>query len=94
MDMDILELARQAVARAADDPPPRVLFKFGVPFSLACAMCDAGMDVETIFEALSTGWQGIEYTPDLPHANYLGLCPTCAVEEDAEIRSALRDADG
>ncbi len=51
-----------------------------VPFSLVCFHCDAGMEMATIDQALAEGWTGIEFAPDLPMANWLGLCPDCRRE--------------
>lgn len=48
-----------------------------VPFSLVCSECDAGMDIESIDHAVAEGWADIDYAPDLPMANYVGLCPDC-----------------
>lgn len=56
-------------------------FDDAVPFSLVCVDCDAGMDMPNLAAALAAGWQAIELCPDLPQANYLGLCPECV---DAE----------
>jgi hypothetical protein len=60
-----------------DDPIPR-----DVPFSLTCQQCDAGMEIETYEEALAQGWLDITNAPDLPMANFLGLCPECRREEE------------
>jgi ribosomal protein L31 len=48
-----------------------------VPFSLVCICCDAGMGIESNQQALAAGWTAIEFAPDLPMANYLGVCPDC-----------------
>ena len=48
-----------------------------VPFSLVCCECDAGMNVADYEQAMADGWTGIDYAPDLPMANYVGLCPDC-----------------
>jgi hypothetical protein len=48
-----------------------------VPFSLVCRECDAGMNIESHAQAVATGWTEIDYAPDLPMANYVGLCPDC-----------------
>lgn len=57
-----------------------------VPFSLTCSECDAGMEVESHPEALALGWTDIEYDPDLPMANFIGLCPECrALEEEGRL---------
>ncbi len=47
------------------------------PFSLVCLECDAGMHIESHAQAIAEGWTDIDYAPDLPMANYLGLCPDC-----------------
>lgn len=48
-----------------------------VAFSLVCSECDAGMDIESNDQAMAEGWTGIDYAPDLPMANFVGLCPDC-----------------
>jgi hypothetical protein len=53
-----------------------------VPFSLVCTDCDAGMEIRTYEQAPAEGWTKIAYAPDLPMANYLGLCPECRYAED------------
>jgi hypothetical protein len=52
-------------------------FSLDVPFSLVCICCDAGMGIESFEQALAAGWTAIEFAPDLPMANYLGVCPDC-----------------
>jgi uncharacterized protein (UPF0264 family) len=52
----------------------------GSPFTLVCADCDAGCDVASFDQALADGWSRIEFAPDLPMANYVGLCPACREE--------------
>jgi hypothetical protein len=47
------------------------------PFTLVCINCDAGDRINSEAEALAAGWTGIEFAPDLPMANYLGVCPDC-----------------
>ncbi len=54
---------------------PKILAE--VPFSLVCETCDAGMEIESYEQAVAEGWTGIEYDPDLPQANFVGLCPDC-----------------
>lgn len=49
----------------------------GVPFSIVCAECDAGQEISSYEQALAAGWTSIEYDPDLPQANYIGVCPDC-----------------
>lgn len=48
-----------------------------VPFSLVCSECDAGMNIESLEQATTEGWTEIDYAPDLPMANFIGLCPDC-----------------
>ncbi len=48
-----------------------------VPFSLTCCECDAGTEVGSHPEAVALGWTDIGYEPDLPMANFIGLCPEC-----------------
>lgn len=52
-----------------------------VPFTLVCINCDAGDHLNSEQEALAEGWTDIEFAPDLPMANWLGLCPDCRREE-------------
>lgn len=53
-----------------------------VHFSLVCELCDAGCGIDTHEEALALGWTNIIYEPDLPMANFIGLCPDCRLEEE------------
>ena len=46
-------------------------------FSLVCENCDAGNDMLNEVDARAAGWTQIEYAPDLPMANFVGLCPHC-----------------
>jgi hypothetical protein len=48
-----------------------------VPFSLVCSECDAGAGIESHDQATAEGWTNIDYAPDLPMANFIGLCPEC-----------------
>ena len=48
-----------------------------VPFSLVCSECDAGTHIESHDQAMAEGWADIDYAPDLPMANFIGLCPDC-----------------
>jgi hypothetical protein len=48
-----------------------------VPFSLVCSECDAGTNIESNDQAIAEGWTEIDYAPDLPMANFVGLCPDC-----------------
>jgi len=52
-------------------------FPADVPFSLTCEGCDGGMEIESYEAAIAAGWTEIDYAPDLPMANFLGLCPVC-----------------
>lgn len=58
-----------------------------IPFTLVCSNCDAGMDIESEAEALAAGWTEIDYAPELPMANYVGLCPDC--REGSSIGRAM-----
>lgn len=58
------------------DIPPDVIF------SLVCETCDAGTGIETYEQAVKEGWTDITYAPDLPMANFVGLCPQCRHEEE------------
>jgi len=51
-----------------------------VAFSLECDGCDAGMDIETLEQAVLLGWIEI-YRDDGPAWNYLGECPDCQRKE-------------
>lgn len=53
----------------------------GIPFLLVCEQCDAGTEIGSRKEAIAAGWSDIEYAPDLPMANFVGLCPDCRVQE-------------
>jgi hypothetical protein len=46
-------------------------------YSLVCERCDAGDDMHNEVDARAAGWTEIDYRPDLPMANFLGLCPDC-----------------
>jgi hypothetical protein len=50
---------------------------YDVPFSLVCSECDAGTHIESQDQAMAEGWADIDYAPDLPMANFIGLCPEC-----------------
>jgi hypothetical protein len=52
-------------------------FPTDVPFSLVCSDCDAGMEIRKYDQALAEGWTNVDYAPDLPMANFIGLCPEC-----------------
>jgi hypothetical protein len=58
-----------------------------VPFSLTCESCDGGMEIGSYEEAISAGWTDICYAPDLPMANFLGLCPECRTRQEEEERA-------
>lgn len=61
--------------------------RLDVPFSLVCLTCDLGAGIDSYEEALAGGWTDICYAPDLPMANFLGLCPECRQwQEDEERR--------
>lgn len=54
-------------------------------FTLVCSECDAGGDIATEAEAIDAGWSQIQSAPDLPQANFLGLCPDCRRQTDNDI---------
>ncbi len=56
-----------------------------VPFSLTCRECDAGMEVVSYSEAIALGWLEIDFEPDLPMANFSGLCPGCGQQAEEQI---------
>lgn len=49
-------------------------------FSLVCENCDAGNDMLNEVDARAAGWTQIDFAPDLPMANFIGLCPDCNKE--------------
>ena len=51
-------------------PEPRV-------FSLVCADCDNGDGITSETKAIKEGWSQIQPAPNLPMANYVGICPCC-----------------
>lgn len=58
---------------------PKILAE--VQFSLVCETCDAGMEIESYEQAIAEQWTEIEHAPDLPQANFIGLCPECRAEQ-------------
>lgn len=46
-------------------------------FSLTCSDCDYGDGITTEAEAIEEGWSQITPAPDLPMANFVGVCPCC-----------------
>lgn len=58
----------------------------GVPFSLTCEQCDAGMEIGSYEEAIEQGWTDIVYAPEQLMANFLGLCPECRQRLEMEER--------
>lgn len=46
-------------------------------FTLVCEDCDAGQEIGAEVEAVIAGWTRLEFAPDLPQANFVGLCPAC-----------------
>jgi hypothetical protein len=46
-------------------------------FTLTCAECDAGDHITSYDQASAEGWTRVTYAPDLPMANYVGICPDC-----------------
>lgn len=63
----------------------------GCPFTLVCADCDAGDEITSFDQALAEGWSRIDFAPDLPMANYVGLCPDCRTERDEATRFTLNE---
>jgi len=55
-----------------------------VPFSLVCQSCDAGIGIESFEAALAAGWTEVCFDPDLPMANFIGLCPECRQWEERQ----------
>ena len=64
-----LDLAVQVLEDA--DGIPR-----GVPFSLSCCDCDIDSP-QSYEEAIAAGWNRIQFEPQSPGENFLGLCPDC-----------------
>lgn len=58
-----------------------------VPFSLVCEECDAGLEIRNYEQAVTAGWTNIVFAPDLPMANFVGLCPDCRREEEQAASS-------
>jgi hypothetical protein len=55
-------------------------FDAGLPFSLACAGCEAGEVVGhpvTPADAIAAGWHAIDVDREGLSWNYLGWCPEC-----------------
>ena len=67
------EFIRQRTRSVLNDPNR---IPQDVPFSLTCGQCN-NQGPDTHEEALSEGWTGIEYVPDLMSENFLGICPIC-----------------
>jgi hypothetical protein len=57
-------------------------------FSLVCEECDAGSDLATMDDAIAAGWAEIDYAPDLPMANFCGVCPECQSIREAREAAA------
>ena len=53
-----------------------------VPFTISCYECDND-GPDSYDDAVKAGWTKIQFTPEGLAENYLGLCPQCAVEENA-----------
>ena len=55
----------------------------GVPFSLECCGCDAGMEIETPEQAVKLGWKSLcrDDWGDGMAWNYVGECPDCLRKE-------------
>jgi hypothetical protein len=56
---------RQTVAQAVSEPPRDSRNGTG------------GMGFTSGYEAVVAGWSEIDYAPELPMANFVGLCPDC-----------------
>lgn len=67
---------------AAMNAEVKAAIESGVPFSLTCTDCDAGMNVGGLVQATADGWQNIQFDPDGMSWNFLGDCSDC-VREDA-----------
>jgi hypothetical protein len=50
-------------------------------FSLTCAHCDAGEGLQSQEDAINAGWIRITEAPELPMANFVGICPSCKATE-------------
>lgn len=55
-----------------------------VPFSLSCVSCGAGDGVTSSYQAHQDGWFEIGFDPGGPSWNWLGTCPECQKEEEAD----------
>ena len=58
------------ITRPGSLPEPEV-------FSLVCVDCDYGDGITSETQAIEEGWSSIQPAPDLPMANYVGICPCC-----------------
>lgn len=56
----------------------------GILFSMFCIDCDAGSPA-SYEDAVTVGWTGIEFRPDLPMGNFLGYCPEHVPEPPWEV---------
>ena len=65
---------QQVIATATPDVNQAV--ESGMPFSLCCVECDAGMDVQSTLQATADGWTDIQ-ADDGPQYNFCGICPDC-----------------
>ena len=53
------------------------------PFlSIECMHCDAGKDIESLQQAIDSGWIKIDPETELPNITHIGLCPECRKIED------------
>jgi hypothetical protein len=50
--------------------------------SLACVFCDAGDEIQSIEEAIQSGWTKIQPVNDMAGTTHLGLCPECRRNQD------------
>lgn len=58
-----------------------------VPETIACLECDA--ELTGLAEAIQIGWIELQFAGDNHHANYVGICPDCRLEN---IKEADRTA--
>jgi hypothetical protein len=50
-----------------------------LPFSLTCIDCDRGDGIDTLEQAMLSGWHAIREDDGMSW-NYLGWCPECYLE--------------
>ena len=55
------------------------------PFArIICNHCDAGTEIETLPDAIDTGWYKIDITVDLPGISHIGTCPVCRKKQEED----------